>query len=357
MASVSRAVTSRTSRAACPGGLGRCRVPRWAKTIEARQAGRHRGGRTGNAPAEVMTLPPYVRVDGVPANESLRHFLLKWAAYRVLTHELGCPFALVEADVRAGAASRARLPRHDALGVRFRVARSPSPWEEIPSGRVRMELLDPRTGRWREAAAIPEVFADQTLRAFECLPGGGEEPLRAVAAGRQPGAVRVRRSGGQRRELAQLCGADAKQSRADLHAWLREADRRLKGVTLFVIVAPAGLVAAEDLPPRVGLAAVDLDRIVDEAGQPAIRMVRWPEMLRPALRWAPERTAEFQRHAYYAMHGLFERQLFWFLAQVAVDRRRAAATLDSGSSRGEPDAVSPSRGVPGSGHDEGLGRQ
>lgn len=265
-----------------------------------------------------------MHVDGLPANESLRHFVLKWAAYRVLTQELECPFALVEADARVGATRKSRLPRHDALGVRFRTGRAQPPWEEVDANRVRLQLLDPETGLWRAVAPGPEAFADKTLRGIERLGDGCEQPLRQVRAAARPGYVRVRRSGSERRELAQLCGADAKQSRGDLLAWLHEAERRLKGVALFVIVAPLGLTRPEELPPKVGLAEVDLDRLLDAAGEPAIRMTRLPELLRPGTAWAPERTAEFQRHAYYALHGLFGRQLFWFLAQTALERRVAA---------------------------------
>ncbi len=200
-------------------------------------------------------------------------------------------------------------------------------------------MLDPGTGAWRDVPPGPEAYADPTLRAFERATADGEVPLRAVAPGRDGAVVRVRRSGGQRRELAQLCGADAKQSRRDLQAWLKDAGRRLNGVQLFLIVAPLGLVRPDELPPKVGLAELDMDRLVDPQGRPAIRVARWPEVLRPAAAWTEERTLEFQRHAYYAMHGLFDRRLFWFLAQRAVDRQHAAATPPAGSD--QAGAVSP----------------
>lgn len=293
--------------------------------------------------AEVASLPRYVHVDGLPANESIEHFTLKWAAYRVLTEHLECPFALLEAGARAGlAARRSRWPRHDALGVRFRSGRAPDPWDELPASQVRIEVLDAATGRWKALSAAQldaGTAEDETLRAFELQPGGGEAPLRAVAPGRTAGAVRVRHSGGSRHELAQLCAADAKQSRGDLQAWLREAPERLRSVHSFVLVAPPGLCRTEELPPKVGLAEVDLDRLLDADGQPAIRMARWPEALRPAARWAPERTAEFQRHAYYALHGLFGRQLFWFLAQQALDRRRRTGAEPPGGTRERAEAA------------------
>ena len=296
-------------------------------------------------------LPRYVHIDGLPANESLEHFTLKWAAYRLLTHELGCPFALVEAGARAGVpgAPRSGWPRHDALGVRFRSARSPMPWTEVPAEGVRLEVLDGATGRWRPVG--PDALgpaADPTLRGFQRT-AAGEIPLRAVAPGKAAGQVRIRGSGGVRRELAELCAADAKQSRGDLQAWLRDAPRRLRAVQLFVLVAPVGLCRVEELPPRVGLAEVDLRQLLDARGEPAIRMLRAPQALRPAQGWEPGRAEEFQRHAYYAMHGLFGRRLFWLLAQQALQRRAAAggpvAPGDPAPAREAAAAAEPARGA------------
>jgi len=239
-----------------------------------------------------------------------------------------CPFALVEAGARPGARSRHRLPRHDALGVRFRAGRAPSAATEVPAETVQMEVLEGATGQWRPvpAAGLAAAALDPTLRAYEVGAAGPKTPLRSVALGKTPGTVRIRRRGGERRELAQLCGADAKQSRGDLQAWLRDAPKRLRGVQFFFIVAPAGLARAEELPPKVGLAEVDLERLLGPDGEPAIRVARWPESLRAGVAWDEARTVDFQRHAYYAMHGLFGRRLFWFLAQQALDRRRAART-------------------------------
>lgn len=277
-----------------------------------------RSGLRGEAP-----LPRYVHRPALPANESLRHFVLKWAAYHVLTAELGCPFALVEAGAGLGK-RRGHLPRHDALGIRFRARRAAAPWVELPAASVRLEVLG-AGGLWTEvpAASLRAHAADRTLRGFERGPGGGEVPLRAVAPGADPGRVRARRSGSERGEAVQLCAADAKQSRADLDRFLRDAPERLRGVHLFLLTTPPGLVAAERLPPKVGLAEVALEGLLDGAGRPAIQMRRWPEPLRPARAWDAARTADFQRHAYYALHGLFQRRLFWFLAQEALDRQAA----------------------------------
>ena len=271
-------------------------------------------------------MPRYARAEGLPGNESLAHFILKWAAYRVLTQELECPFALLEAGAGVGRAHPRRWPRHDALGIRFHSRRAPEPWQEVPAASVRVEVLDGTSGRWREieAGSLPQHAADPTLRAFACNAGSPDTALRAVRPGKAPGTLGIRRPGGERQELGQLCGADAKQSRNDLQAWLREAPDRMRAVQLFVLVAPVGLVGTADLPPKVGLAEVDLDQLLSADGQPAIRLARLPEPLRPARVWTPARTAEFQRHAYYTMHALFQRQLFWFLAQQAVDRRHAA---------------------------------
>ncbi len=192
---------------------------------------------------------------------------------------------------------------------------------------MRVEVLDGATGAWRHlpSGELAAHLGDPTLRAFESGPGGRPVPLRAVAPGRSPGHVRIRGSGSERRETAQLCGADGKQSRGDLQAWLRDAPRRLRGVQIFLLVTPPGLAEPAELPARVGLAEVDLDDLRGPGGRPAIRVVRWPEPLRPASPWSAERTAEFQRRAYYALHGLFERQMFWFLAQHALDRRALVA--------------------------------
>jgi hypothetical protein len=259
----------------------------------------------------------------LPANESLRHFILKWAGYHVLTAELGCPFALVEAGPGLGRRRRG-LPRHDALGIRFRPRRSAPPRLELPAAAVRLEVLGP-DGRWAEVPAerLAEHASDPTLRAFERGPGGRDVPLRSVAPGREAGRLSVRRSGSERTEAVQLCAADAKQDGGDVRRWLEDAPARLRGVHLFLLCAPAGLIPPESLPPKVGLAEVDLEALLDAAGRPAIRLARWPEPLRAAGVWAPERTADFQRHAYYAMHALFQRRLFWFLAQEALDRRAA----------------------------------
>jgi len=288
-------------------------------------------------------LPPYTRVEGVPGNESLEHFVLKWAAYRVLTHDLECSFALLEAGARPDIRSRRRWPRHDALGVRFRTGRASLPWQEVPASTVRLEVLDGDTGRWREvpAADLGRYSADPTLRARRLGPGSAQATLRHIRPGRTPGTVLLRDAGGERRQVAQLCAADAKQSRSDLQAWLREAPDRLRGVQYFLIVAPVGLTDPGELPPKVGLAEVDTHHLVGEGGAPAVRMARWPEALRTGVRWDERRTAEFERHAYYAMHDLFERRLFWFLAQQALDRRHAAGSGEAAAAVARLDLPTP----------------
>lgn len=268
-------------------------------------------------------LPRHRRVQGLPANETLEHFVLKWAAYRLLTRELGCAYALLEAGPPR---ARGRTSRHDALGVRLRPTRPSPVWVELPEGQVRLEVLDTHSGLWREvpAAELARHAADPTLRARRLDAGAAAVTVRAIRPGSTPGTVRLRQPGSERRQSAQLCAADAKQSRGDLQAWLREAPRRLRGVQCFLLVTPPGLARPEELPPRVGLAEVDTTHLVGADGTPAVRMIRWPESLRSAVRWDERRMLEFERRAYHALHGLLDRQLFWLLAQQALDRRRAA---------------------------------
>ncbi len=288
-------------------------------------------------------MPRRARVDGLPANETLAHFVLEWAAYRLLTRELECPFAAVETNL-----GRSRL-RHDAVGIRLRQGRT-VPWEELDTGALRLEVLDERLGIWRSPTEAEEASwtSDTAHRAWEAGTLG-EEPLRAARPTGHPGRWQVQRWGGERREMVQVCAADAKQSRGDLLAWLRRAEERLRGVHLFLLVTPPGLARPDELPPHVGLAEVDLEEILGSDGEANVRLVRWPETLRSASPWSAERTERFQRQAYYALHGLFSRQLFWLLAQTAIDheaasRKTPADVTESSGPPGAADKPSPARG-------------